>query len=82
MTYFEKIDEYITDCVKAGQPHDTFAVSEEDSGKLIEEAMETCDGGCKSWKCGYLPKYSLSKVDQQITGIIGRYHGVNIVRKP
>lgn len=82
MTIFEKIDEYITGRVKEGQSYNLFGITGDEEEQLKEDAMETCQGGCKTWIKGFIPKYSLSHEDKDVPGIIGRYHGVNIVRKP
>jgi ribosomal silencing factor RsfS len=81
MTIFDQIKDYIAECVKESKPHDIFAIDADQIEDLYKEAIIT-ENSVKTYADKYLPIYSLSQQEREIPGIVGKYHGVNIVIKP
>ncbi len=82
MAIFPQIREYITDCVKNDMPYTIFAVTEDEVAEIMKEAIVIDEKGGKKWAKDYLPIYSLTPLERETPGIVGKYMGVNIVRKP
>ena len=80
MTILNDIDEYMTDCVKAGIPFKNYAIDEDQIGKLHDDAIIRDDTG-ESWNEHYLPVYSLTREERRIPGIVGKYRDIIIVSK-
>jgi len=81
MRILDAIDNYVTDCVKAGMSHHTYAIDADEEEIVLQEALLSDENG-KKWIENYTPLYSLTLLERQTEGIVGKYKGVNIVRKP